>query len=1177
MAARQYLVGKYEEYYNALQGEGTAAAVANEYVNEVNTLTNQFESVRDLMNSWSGEAKDSMSTDSLNSVIEKFETAKGNLEEALVPGCEAIDALKGTLEEMKTTEDLWLEKQDALEAKKKSEPSATITENGKSKTNPKHTTWEKEVTALEKEIADLKTKLDGIKGQADASIGKIDSLDASIKEFSDYLNMGGSILEQGDMSQFSGFTLQQRLDYLQGLIDNYQQIYDSLNKLYQEKYGKGFSFSSEDFKQLDFLFDAFDIYWMAKVDRNNLVKGDNGKTVLLDIEKLTQMISYIDTNDVFTKINNYMNGMSWKDSGLDSLYSGDFFNTHSANFLNFNAYNEDRFKQRLKEKYGVTGDAREYLKQNFDNVVNSYKNLLSGYSEYQELTSQIATMKTNIDNVKYAQKLMPYEILMENEDYKAFLQKDYSNYSLLSQEQLQVMSQQEVALYDYLYHNKSKEEADAYLKVMENAMNQRIGAYRATEYIEYLKQNGYGVDDLLKSGWEGCKDGVRNFFDGIADLFRVDSTEAGTKSALDYEMMYKAQFMEELMSDPSYVSQNLDRDTLGFGNITNWYNTGTSIGNMAIPSLVSFIPVVGKPLSTALMTMSIAGNSAVEAKQQGYSTAQAYLYGAISGASETFTEVMMGGIPGVSNLEGKGLFASMLSEGLEEFTQEYLDVGVRWAVLGEQPEFGLAAAKERFNNATQAGVQGMITSGVMQGGNTLLGATANAATKALSPSIGVDPTTGQNIKKYNSFAEFKNSVESDFYVPRAENAINNAMTKVENGETLNFADKLKLNRSLSNVSVEEVANITGTMTETQTQALKDASRGVPKLSSGITEKIDTANTFNQARNATTNLDNVSLTSESLGETVTRDGRSLGEYMADTNPAAVLDTKSRLRIEAADPKAANDIISRAQANQKAMAQAQAQQRTGAQVAQSQQRTTQATTTQTQQTTTQQTQTTQTTQTLSSETLTQQTGAVQTPVITKQGVTPSVQTQQKAAPAPQTVTQTATQTATPVDTKADTKVAAPVTQTAVQAGTVVDTKVETKTTTPVDVKAETRTTTQTTQKAAQTTAKVDTKATTSTTVDTKVDTKSSTSSTVMPASVSPVTASVTDSIGLSVDNSSSSTTMTSTKDSTKTSTTQETKNTTPTTDSGVAPSMAATGIAAAGPWSYVLEANSHGLMY
>lgn len=922
--AREYFCGKYEEYYNSLSGEGEKTTTVSSFASEVNSLVNEFTNVKNIMAYWSGEAASAMSTDTINSIMEKFTTAEENIQDELLPCCEAVDGLVESMTLMKEKEDEYILKQEELEdTKSKDVPQYVKQDQTKYRTNekgkkesyidsvdvpnePEYSNWLQQIKTLENEILKLKEELDELKLSCDAYISSIESLESQLKEFTNYMSLTNTILGLDNTSDFSKYTLEERLKYLQDIIDNYNEIYNSLNTFYEQKYGQGFEFTKEDFKNLDILFDTFDLYYMSQVARDKLVKSSSGDMVLFDIDNLTKIINYCNSNDVFTKIESYMNGASWEDSGLEKLYGG-FFDTDSANFLNFNGYNEEKLKQRLKENYGVEGDPREFIKKHYNEMVNSYSSLMNSYGEYNQLVSTMAVVKSKINDIKQAQKLMPFEIQMENPDFQEYLNKDYSGYFWLNEEKLSVMTKEEIALYDYLRNTKSNKEAKAYLDAMENAMNQRIGAARAADYIEYLRQGGYGIDDLLASGFEGTKDGVRNFFDGIADIFRVANTEEGTKSALDYEMMYKAQYMQELMNDVSYVNPNASEH--GLLDLTNWYNTGTSIGNMVVPSLVSFVPVVGSPLSSALMTVSIAGNSAVEAKQEGYSTAQAYLYGGITGASEILTEKVLGGIPGISNLEDKGFLGAIVGEGLEEFTQEYLDTGVRWGILGEKPTM---SAKELFNQASKAGIQGAITSGIMQGGNAAIVGGLNTVTRTAS-SVAID-ATGTTARKYNSFAEFKMTKESEFYTPRAESAVREAVNKVNNGQDLTFSEKVKLNRALSNVSSEELSHITSSLDNNQTTALKKAAEGVPILSKSGQGKLDVAETFSKVENAEGSLSSVKeiANEDILKEKVTRDGRTMAEYIADYKSNAV-DSQTKAMIKEASPKIEKAIEARIKKN------------------------------------------------------------------------------------------------------------------------------------------------------------------------------------------------------------------------------------------------------------------------
>ena len=885
-----------------------------------------------------------------NLLIGRFDDIKSNIDSSLTPACEAMDQLKENLQKFKEEQkklDTLLDEKEVLDKELQdlnneldSINSQMPVSNGEDddEYNSNYSIWLSQVNEVQNKISNKQNEIDlkqkevdlqeknvkEIQKKCDELLSKIKKLENNIREFSDMAGFTAefSTGEFSKMPNLDDMKYEERIEYLNDLVDNYKVIYDGLNEFFEDKYGNGLKFTREDFKKIDELFDSFDIYWMSKVDRNYLVKDETSDSVLFDINKLSQVMSYCDSNDVFGKIGNYVNGQSWKESGLEKLYDG-FWDTGSANFMNFNAFNENVLNQRMKDKYGVTGDVREYLKENYSSMIESVTNLKDTYKEYSTIYSTMAVVKSKIDNINNALKLLPYESYMDNDQFAKFMDVDYSNYNGLSKDMLGKLNQQEVALYEYLRTNASFQEATDYLQILQKTViNEREGMKKAQAYVEGLKNNGFDVGDLLVSGWEGTKDGVRNFFDGIADVFRVANTGEGEYSELDYEMRYKAQFIQELMQDEAYLNPDIDHDTLGLLNINNWYNTGTSVGNMLVPSVVGFIPVVGQGISSALMTASITGNTAVEAKQEGYSTGQAYLYGALSGASETFTEVMFGGIPGISNLEGKGFLAGMFSEGLEEFAQEYMDVGLKALVLHEPVELGLTAAHERFSNATQAGVQGAITSGVMQVGNSVIGVGVNGLTKAVSP-VKVDSSgsaitgiDGNLVKKYNNFAEFKNSIESEHYTTRANNQIEHAMSKIESGDSLNLVEKVELNKAIKNVSADELANLTNNYTQEQTNMLKNATEGIPFVSKNTLSKLETSNYIKEMNSSSSDyLPTENLTKDILREEATRDGRSVAEYIADSKPSA-LDNLTIRKIESIDSKVATEIVNRVESNQKA---------------------------------------------------------------------------------------------------------------------------------------------------------------------------------------------------------------------------------------------------------------------
>lgn len=981
MAERKFITGKYEEYYNSLRGDGAQTKAAN-FVTEVNSIVSEYVNITQIMNYWSGEAKDAMTNNGLSTILEEFKTTQENIQGTLAPCCVAIDKLSQLLEEMKGKEDLMLQCQNELDALNNNKPSDTIPcqhtkytdgkPDGKqhaSDPNPELEPWKEKVTAKEKEIAEYENALNELKESIDENIKVIEELEAQLKDFTNYMNLTGTVLGIGDSSEFSKYTLEERVQFLQGIIDNYQKIYDSLDAVLKEKFGKGLTFSEEDFKNIDIIFDVFDVYWMAGVNQKDMIKSKEGNTLFLDLEKLTKVIGFCSETNTFGCIKNYIEGQSWNDSGLEDL-----MHKYSRNVMKINVYDENQFKQRLKEKYNVDEkDIRSFLKnayKSFDKD-GSFDKLRSAYSEYQQLSSTMSVINEKIKDLKNAQKLLPFEMEMDNPDFAEYMKKDYSDYVGLDKEKLSIMSQQEIALYDYLLHNKSKSDADAYLNALNRAFNQRIGAKRAYDYIEYIRAEGFDVGDLVTTGLTGFWDGVRGFGQGIERLFTGWSLEEGDKSILDYEQMYKSIYMQNIMNDPSFLDIKDNEKWQGWNDLGAWYNTASSIGNMAIPSIIGMIPG-GQPLSSVLFGLSAAGNSFGEAKIEGKTTAQAFAYGIFNGTTEALTEYMFGYIPGLS-AESKGFLGNLLSEGFEEFVQDYMDVGARAVLLGDEEagaaiknlggiftgDFDTVGAVDRLNNSIESFKYGMLTTGIMQPGSAALNYAASGAvalagpnkfnaninvdgktttidlnnenlTTYVDPNTGktslayVDPATGQavinpktgevEVAKYRSYGEYKNALEARKDITNANKVINETLEKVNNGDKLSLKDKVKLNNAVGSLSVEELNKVKNAYSETDQKIIKQATDGIPKISKQTREKFELAETFEQVNNSTDSLSGVEFSKDNLGEQVTRDGRTLGEYIADTKSNAI-DNATRTNIEIVSRKEMKNIDNRVEENAK----------------------------------------------------------------------------------------------------------------------------------------------------------------------------------------------------------------------------------------------------------------------
>lgn len=865
MGEKRYLTGEYLKYYEEFSSSNVNSSATN-FKSEVEILTQEFANIKNVIVNWSGEGALALSNQALTSIFNKFDAIQQNVDSALIPATEAMENLKIELKLMKEKEELLIQKEEELAI----ENAKNIPEkvpNGKNKDgrtiykiNPEYSAWLKRKEDLALEIKNLITLLDETKLKCEEYIETIALLEGSMTEFSDYLGITKTVLgfDGGITSEYSSMSLEERVATLNSLLDNYKVVLAELDEMYNQAYGKGLSFSNKDFENVFMLFDAFDLFYKSGTDINEFKNlASDGSNVLMKIDALTKVMSYCRSTGAIQKITDYLNGESWEESGLAELYDQD----------GIFGYNENKFNLRMRTWYGL-GNPKEYLKNNLSGILNSWENLDEAYTQYEAMRETVGVMKAKVDSFEKAIKLLPYEIHIEDELFIGkYKDKKYGNFSELSDIYNNNMTDTEKALYSYLKDTKGEAYAREYLDLMEDPMNMREGMARAKEYVEWLGKDGFQITDIALSGTEGFKDGVRTFFDGIADLFRVADTEAGTKSALDYELMYKAQYMLDMADS---LDIDIDPNLRNF--LNQAYQTGSTVGTMAVPMIAGAIPGAGQVLSTTLMTASFAGNAAVEGRQNGLGVGAAYLYGAISGGSEVILEKTLGRVPFVGNLSGS-LVKDAASEMLEEGIQAYIDAGLGVVFYGEEFDFKATTA-EAWESAKQAA----ISTPFMQGFGKVVGATVGTtSTIAVNTFTRGNYTTGQ-------VYEMVSQKISDFYVGKADAAISAGIDVANVNGKVSMLDKLFLDKAISNVSAEELSGITSKMPKEGLEKLVDS--GI--LSKKSMEKLNLADTFTkiESQPAGQKLDVSSLTSKDLKAEVTRDGQTLSEYIGSNKRDSV---------------------------------------------------------------------------------------------------------------------------------------------------------------------------------------------------------------------------------------------------------------------------------------------------
>ena len=339
--------------------------------------------------------------------------------------------------------------------------------------------------------------------------------------------------------------------------------------------------------------------------------------------------------------------------------------------------------------------------QNYNTNTDSLEKIY----EYYDYTTGSGKLAVNYSRYCREEEAMsPLEFLQKVKEYCYFEPSsmtgvDEDTYERLKQiANLSEENPDLAKMYNYLYDTKGEEEANKYLEIIEPQLNQMEGQKKATEFLNSLStdENGnYNMTDIwnhLQTFGKGFGDGVESFGQGLSNL--LNST--GEYSPDDYETMYILQALYEKG-----------------GILANNYELSQSIGNTAPSVLIGMLttPMIG----STVMGLSAAGNAYNGALAEGYSTPQALTYAVFTGASETLTERLLGGIPGLSDIQVTGLrtlLQSMGREGVQEGTQEVLDSAFRQLIFQEEIDLD-----ELINQCGKSAVYGALSAGFFSGAN----------------------------------------------------------------------------------------------------------------------------------------------------------------------------------------------------------------------------------------------------------------------------------------------------------------------------------------------------------------------------------------------------------------------------------------------------------------------------
>ena len=234
-------------------------------------------------------------------------------------------------------------------------------------------------------------------------------------------------------------------------------------------------------------------------------------------------------------------------------------------------------------------------------------------------------------------------------------------------------TEEERMLYHYLIKTAGVEEANNYLDSLRDQINKAKGYVMANDFISKLDFSDENkvqeaISNYFRVSARGFEDGVGTFIEGITNALENNDTI----SADEYCKMAILDYL-------SNVSAIYNKS----------YEFHSSLGNM-VPSMVvsAAVSVIGTPaageiVGSALMGLSSGGNAMHQALAGGNGTMQSILYGLFIGSSEATLGYFLGKIPGLSQASGLTI-KNILSEGVEEFLQEWIDAGLQATLLGNE-------------------------------------------------------------------------------------------------------------------------------------------------------------------------------------------------------------------------------------------------------------------------------------------------------------------------------------------------------------------------------------------------------------------------------------------------------------------------------------------------------------
>lgn len=303
-------------------------------------------------------------------------------------------------------------------------------------------------------------------------------------------------------------------------------------------------------------------------------------------------------------------------------------------------------------------------------------------------------------------------------------------------ERARQLTDEELSVYNYLRNTEGQESADAYLDLMEETLNQRVGGKQAEDIANI-------ENPLLRTAATGAYavgSGLDQFGTGVKQLF-TEKALPTTATQFGAEQVREdlADASPSIGGKPLMLPGGASLGQAAFDLVSSAANMAPGLALSAATAGAGAAPWLSGLAASGSLGAAAGGNAYNEAVKQGYTPAQARSYAILTGASEGGLQYLLGGIGAlggrvsrnviqntVKNIDnallraGAELGLNMLSEGAEEYLQEVLTPVFRNIALDEDNPVELVSEE-----AIYAGILGALTAGVMEGPGQIARAAAD--------------------------------------------------------------------------------------------------------------------------------------------------------------------------------------------------------------------------------------------------------------------------------------------------------------------------------------------------------------------------------------------------------------------------------------------------------------------